>query len=162
MGSDYFCYLKLIEYINANDGTDLIVKATIVHLWFVIIHPFEDGNGRIARALTDMLLARSENSSSRFYSMSNSEELLKGVWKKTAFWNANKNTILNERQLKILNILFENFEGNLTTSKWAKICNCSQDTATRDIYDLVEKNILIKQGAGRGTHYSLTKTYSTI
>ncbi len=188
---------RLIDFINTNDDIDLVIKAGIVHLWFVIIYPFEDGNGRIARALTDMLLARSEKSSNRFYSMSsqikkvrnsyykaleitqksslditmwlklflenmisaidNSEELLQNVWKKTEFWNANKNTILNERQLKILNMLFENFEGNLTTSKWAKICKCSQDTATRDIYDLVKKNILKKQGEGRGTHYLLTK-----
>ncbi len=61
---------KLIDYINNDDKTDLIIKAAITHLWFVIVHPFEDGNGRIARALTDMLLARSENSSNRFYSMS--------------------------------------------------------------------------------------------
>ena len=186
---------KLIEFVNTDDGTDMIIKAGIAHLWFVIIHPFEDGNGRIARALTDMLLAKSEKSSNRFYSMSsqikkvrksyydaleitqkstlditlwlkwflenmlcaidNSEELLQSVWKKTEFWNANKNIVLNERQMKILNMLFDNFEGNLTTSKWAKICSCSQDTATRDIADLVEKGILTKQGEGRSTHYAI-------
>lgn len=59
----------LIEYINASD-VDLIIKAAIVHFWFVILHPFEDGNGRIARALTDYMLAKSENSSLRCYSMS--------------------------------------------------------------------------------------------
>ncbi|HEY0799005.1 MAG TPA: Fic family protein [Candidatus Baltobacteraceae bacterium] len=55
---------------NRADETDLVMKAGIAHLWFVTIHPFEDGNGRIARALTDLLLARSEQSSQRFYSMS--------------------------------------------------------------------------------------------
>jgi Fic family protein len=58
---------------NANTSTgamDLVIKAAIAHLWFVTIHPFEDGNGRIARALTDMLLARSDESNQRFYSMS--------------------------------------------------------------------------------------------
>ena len=58
------------RWFNASDETDLVMKAGIAHLWFVTIHPFEDGNGRIARALTDLLLARSENSSQRFYSMS--------------------------------------------------------------------------------------------
>lgn len=184
---------KLIDYVNCENNTDLVIKAGIVHLWFVIIHPFEDGNGRIARALTDMILAKSENSSSRFYSMSsqikkvrksyysileltqgqslditfwlkwflenmciaidNSEELLKNVLKKSEFWKKNQGIILNERQQKILNKLFDNFEGKLTTSKWAKMCNCSQDTATRDISDLLKKGILLKIGDGRSTNY---------
>ena len=56
-----------------NDGAvscDPIIKAALAHLWFVTIHPFDDGNGRIARAITDMSLARSEQSAQRFYSMS--------------------------------------------------------------------------------------------
>ena len=61
---------------------------------------------------------------------------------KTKFWNKNSLTILNERQVKIINRLFDGFEGKLTTSKWAKMCNCSQDTETRDIMDLISKNIL--------------------
>lgn len=184
---------KLIDYINNENNTDLIIKAGIVHLWFVIIHPFEDGNGRIARALTDMLLARSENSSNRFYSMSsqikkvrksyykaleitqhsslditpwlqwflenlllavdNSEELLKSVLQKAEFWNKHKDIVFNKRQFEILNRFMDDFKGNLTTKKWAKICNCSHDTATRDIADLIEKGILIKQGEARATHY---------
>jgi Fic family protein len=60
---------KLITFMNA-DKSDNLLKAAIIHLWFVALHPFEDGNGRIARALTDLFLARSENSSLRFYSMS--------------------------------------------------------------------------------------------
>jgi len=184
---------KLIDFINNENETDLIIKAGIVHLWFVIIHPFEDGNGRIARALTDMLLARNEKSANRFYSMSSqikkerkayynalkitqsdsiditpwlkwfllnlekaidaSEDLLEGVFKKVDFWKKNQNTILNERQIKILNKLFDGFEGNLTTSKWAKLCKCSQDTATRDIADLVQKGILKRIGSGPATKY---------
>lgn len=186
---------NLLDFINKEGEIDLIIKAAIVHLWFVIIHPFEDGNGRIARALTDMLLAKSENSSNRYYSMSsqikkvrnsyykaleitrkdeiditswliwfmenlisaieNSDELLKNILKKAEFWKKHQATILNPRQIKILNKLFEDFEGKLTTTKWAKICNCSQDTATRDIIDLIEKDILIKQGEARATHYIL-------
>ena len=174
---------------------DLVLKAGIVHLWFVIIHPFEDGNGRIARALTDLILARSENSSERFYSMSSqikkerksyyeilqltqtdnlditlwlkwflenmiaainsSEDLLNDIFKKTEFWNLNKSVTFNERQIKVLKKVLDNFEGNLTTQKWAKICNCSHDTANRDITDLINKNILIKQGEARSTHYIL-------
>lgn len=184
---------KLIDYINNEAQTDNVIKAGIVHLWFVIIHPFEDGNGRIARALTDMLLARSENSKNRYYSMSgqinkvrksyyevlkitqssslditiwlkwflenmilaieNSDTLLKSVLDKTNFWRKNAKTIMNERQTKMINLLFEDFEGKLTTTKWAKICHCSQDTAIRDITDLIEKNILLKQGEARATHY---------
>lgn len=186
---------RLINFINNDTKTDLVIKAGIVHLWFVIIHPFEDGNGRIARALTDLLLARSENSSNRFYSMSSqikkerksyydvlqltqkdsvditlwlnwflrnmitaindSDDLLNDVLKKAEFWSINKSVPFNERQIKILNKMLNDFEGNLTTQKWAKICNCSHDTANRDITDLINKNILIKQGAARATHYIL-------
>lgn len=59
-----------LDWFNKDKEMDLVIKAAIAHLWFVTIHPFDDGNGRIARALTDMLLARSDNSSQRFYSMS--------------------------------------------------------------------------------------------
>lgn len=188
---------KIINYINKSDNTDLVIKAGVVHLWFVILHPFEDGNGRIARALTDMMLARSEKTSSRFYSMSsqiknvrksyyeileltqkeslditlwlkwflenmslsidNSEKLLNDVFFRTNFWNKNKNLEFNNRQLKILQKLLNNFEGNLTTKKWAKICDCSHDTANRDITDLINKNILEKCGEARATHYILNK-----
>ena len=61
---------KFLDWFNNNAGIDLVIKAAIAHLWFVTIHPFEDGNGRIARALTDMLLAKSDKTNQRFYSMS--------------------------------------------------------------------------------------------
>jgi Fic family protein len=60
----------LLNWINNNTKIDLVLKAAIAHFWFIIIHPFDDGNGRIARAISDMLLARSDNSSQRFYSLS--------------------------------------------------------------------------------------------
>lgn len=186
---------QLIYYVNNEIKTDFIIQAGIIHLWFVINHPFEDGNGRIARALTDMLLARSEKSSNRYYSMSsqikknrksyyealkitqkislditewlkwflenileaieNSQELFNDVITKSNFWNKHSLTIMNERQIKIVKKLLEDFEGKLTTSKYAKICSCSQDTATRDITDLIYKDVLEKRGEARATHYIL-------
>lgn len=61
---------KFLNWFNSNDGNDPVLKAAIAHLWFVTIHPFDDGNGRIARAITDLLLARADGTSQRFYSMS--------------------------------------------------------------------------------------------
>ena len=186
----------LLYYIN-NDNTDDIIKAGIVHLWFVIIHPFDDGNGRITRALTDMLLAKSDENKFRFYSMSSqiqknrksyynilektqkgsmditdwlvwflenllqaissSDEILASVIQRAEFWHKHSETIFNERQKKVLNRFMDNFEGNLTSTKWAKMCNCSQDTASNDIKDLINKKILKKVGDGRNTHYVLRK-----
>jgi Fic family protein len=61
---------QFLDWLNKNDNENPLLKAAIAHLWFVIIHPFEDGNGRLTRIITEMLLARAENSSLRFYSMS--------------------------------------------------------------------------------------------
>lgn len=185
----------LIDYINSETEEDCLIKAGIVHLWFVILHPFDDGNGRIARALTDMMLARSDDSKFRFYSMSSqiqknrksyyailektqkgtmditnwlvwflenlliaiqsSGEITNNVLKKAEFWQKNANLVFNERQIKVLNRFMNNFEGNLTTTKWAKMCNCSQDTATIDINELIAKKILKRIGKGRSTHYNI-------
>ncbi|MEP7197197.1 MAG: Fic family protein [Saprospiraceae bacterium] len=185
-----------IEWFNSNDTIEPVIKAAIGHLWFVTIHPFEDGNGRITRALTDMLLARSDSSSQRFYSMSaqirlerksyykilestqkggmditewilwflyclinslhSTDSLLAKVLSKASFWKNNAKTILNYRQQIMINKLLDEFDGKLTTSKWSKITKCSQDTALRDIHDLLSKNILKKQASGgRSTHYEL-------
>ncbi len=61
---------KFLDWFNHDDQLDYVIKAGIAHFWFIIIHPFDDGNGRIGRAITDMLLARAERSGERFYSMS--------------------------------------------------------------------------------------------
>lgn len=185
-----------LHWFNQNDEMDLVLKAAIAHLWFVTIHPFDDGNGRIGRAIADMLLARSEKSSRRFYSLSsqiqkerkqyyaileqtqketleitpwiewffsclsraikNALSTLDMILQKAHFWESLANTDVNERQRKVLNRLLEGFVGNLTTSKWAKIAKCSQDTAYRDILQLVERGILEKNPeGGRSTSYSL-------
>jgi Fic family protein len=189
---------KLFDWINKKSETDLVIKSAISHLWFVSLHPFEDGNGRIARAITDMHLAQTDNQSYRFYSMSSqirnerkkyyeilektqkgnlditewidwflncllhalksSENILEKVIFKHNFWMKNSILIKNERQNKVLNKLLDGFDGKLTTSKWAKINKCSQDTASRDILDLIEKGILFKlPGGGRSTRYDLIK-----
>jgi Fic family protein len=62
--------LRFLDWFNGDATTEPVLKAALAHLWFVTIHPFDDGNGRIARAIADMSLARSEGSSQRFYSMS--------------------------------------------------------------------------------------------
>jgi Fic family protein len=184
------------RWFNSYDSTDLVLKAGVAHLWFVTIHPFDDGNGRIARAITDLMLARSEKSAQRFYSMSaqirqerkdyydfleatqkgdlditpwldwflgclgrafdGAETILSGVLKKARFWEKHIGVSFNERQRTVLNRLLDGFEGNLTSTKWAKLAKCSQDTALRDIDDLLKSGVLMKEAAGgRSTSYSL-------
>jgi len=185
-----------LDWLNADDGTDAVLRAGIAHLWFVTIHPFDDGNGRIARAIADMILARSEESSQRFYSMSAQirserdtyyerlEEAQQGtlditkhlewfleclnhafdsvestvgtILNKARFWDSHAGAAFNDRQRMMLNRLLEDFEGKLTSTKWAKLAKCSQDTALRDILGLVGSGILTKDpGGGRSTSYSL-------
>ena len=188
---------KFLEWFDSPDVHDPLLTAGIAHLWFITIHPFEDGNGRIARAIADMALARSEQTGQRFYSMSAQIRLerddyyavlertqkgaldvtawqnwflnclgraiegadltLGAVMGKARFWRRFATESFNERQIKVLNKLMDGFEGKLTSSKWARIARCSQDTAYRDILDLVERGALRKDpGGGRSTSYSLT------
>lgn len=187
---------SFLNWFNGNNKIDLVIKAAVAHLWFVTIHPFQDGNGRITRALTDMLLAQSDKSNQRFYSMSaqirierkqyyeilektqkgdlditewikwflsclinalkSTDKILTRVLFKANFWNKHSKTIINERQKKVLNKFLDEFEGKLTSMKWAKIAKCSKDTAIRDINDLIEKEVLQKEPAGgRSTKYEL-------
>ncbi|MCC6253224.1 MAG: Fic family protein [Bacteroidia bacterium] len=187
---------QFIDWFNTESNLDPILKASVAHLWFVTIHPFDDGNGRIARAITDMQLSKADGVNQRFYSMSaqlknerksyykilehtqkdnlditqwivwfleclknailSSNTIIDKVVKKHQFWVRNAGLINNIRQQKMLNKLMDNFEGNLTTSKWSKMTKSSQDTALRDITDLVNKGILIKANSGgRSTHYEL-------
>ncbi|MBQ3681539.1 MAG: hypothetical protein II922_00470 [Succinimonas sp.] len=70
-------------------------------------------------------------------------------------WQKYNSVALDDNQKKIVNMLMDGFEGKLTSGKWAKICKCSQDTATRSINYLLENNILVRLGDGRSTHYVL-------
>ena len=185
-----------LGWFEAPAETDPVLKAGVAHLWFVTIHPFEDGNGRVTRAISDMALARSEHSPQRFYSMSSQirseraayyevlERTQRGttdvtewmtwflgclgrsiedagtvlavVLAKARFWERAAGLSLNERQRRVLNRLLDGFEGKLTTSKWAKLAKCSQDTALRDITYLVDRGILARNPAGgRSTSYDV-------
>lgn len=188
----------LLSWFNGEKPVDPVLAAAVAHLWFVTIHPFEDGNGRIARAIADMTLARSEGSPRRFYSMSapiraerkayydilestqrgdlditpwiawflgcldraiaGAGVILASVLQKARFWEAHAGVALNDRQRAVVNRLLGDFEGKLTSSKYATLAKCSQDTATRDIDDLINHGMLMKNpGGGRSTSYSLAE-----
>ena len=191
-------FLDWFNEDHAHTDTDAVLKAGLAHLWFVTVHPFDDGNGRIARAIADLVLARSEQSPRRFYSMSaqirqertayydllaqtqkgtmdvtlwmewflaclgraidGAQTTLAAVLSKARFWQAFRTVPINVRQRLVLNRLLDGFEGKLTTSKWAKIAKCSSDTALRDILELVEHGILVRNPeGGRSTSYALAK-----
>ena len=187
---------QFLEWFGQPGNSDPLLRAGLAHLWFVTIHPFDDGNGRIARAIADMALAQSEETGQRFYSMSaqirqerneyyamleraqkggldvtnwqdwflsclqralgRAEDALGTILEKARFWQRFAAESLNARQVKVLNRLLDGFEGKMTSSKWARIAKCSQDTAYRDILDLVERGVLQKDpGGGRSTSYSM-------
>ena len=188
--------VRFTKWFTEDNSNDPILKAAIAHFWFVTIHPFDDGNGRIARALTEMLLSRADETSKRFYSMSNqiqidknryydvlektqkgegditewllwfldclensiksTSETLSLVLRKARFWESHSEMKFNDRQKKLINMLFDDFFGKLNTSKWAKIAKCSTDTALNDINDLIGKGVLKKnEEGGRSTNYEL-------
>ena len=187
-----------LDWFNARAETDEVLRAALAHLWFVTIHPFDDGNGRIARAIGDMALARSEGSPQRFYSMSSqirrertayyrvlertqrgttdvsdwmdwflaclgraidgAETTLAAVLRKARFWERHAVLAINDRQRLVVNRLLDGLEGKLTTSRWARMTRCSQDTALRDITDLMERGVLARSAeGGRSTRYSLAE-----
>jgi Fic family protein len=187
---------EFLRWFNAPYDDDHVIMAGIAHLWFVTLHPFEDGNGRIARAVGDMALARADHGMQRYYSLSaqlqrerkdyydwlersqkgtldvtdwlewflgcllravqGAEGTLSAVLAKAGFWNRWTGVSMNDRQIKLLNKLLDGFDGKLTSSKWATIAKCSQDTALRDISDLLARGVLVKSSAsGRSTSYEL-------
>jgi Fic family protein len=188
---------QFLDWFNRSSGTDPVLKAGVAHLWFVTIHPFDDGNGRIARAIADMALSRADGSKDRFYSMSSgieaerqeyylqlesaqrgsldvtswlawflgcldraidaSDSLLGSVLRKARLWQRINARPVSERQRTIINRMLEHdWKGHLNTSKYARLAKCSQDTALRDIQELLELGVLVKnEGGGRSTSYRL-------
>ncbi|WP_208458428.1 Fic family protein [Burkholderia stabilis] len=187
---------RFLAWFNVAPVEPLLIRAGLAHLWFVTLHPFDDGNGRIARALGDLVLARADQSPQRFYSLSaqiqrernayydvlertqrgsldvtewlawflntlgraidHAHTTLDAVLVKARFWQRCAGFAMNERQVKVMNRLLDGFEGKLTTTKWAALAKCSQDTALRDIMELVEHGVLRRSSSGgRSTSYEL-------
>ena len=187
---------RFLDWCNTESDLDSVLRAAIAHFWFVTIHPFEDGNGRIARAIAELWLARADGTKRRFYSMSSAIEekraeyyavlesaqkgslditrwllwflecldhtieiadrLLGSVLRKSRLWDRLRSHPVNERQRRVLTRLLDDFEGPLSTSKYAKLAKCSTDTALRDIRELLEWGVLVKnEGGGRSTSYRL-------
>lgn len=173
-----------------------MLKAGIAHLWFVTIHPFDDGNGRIARTIAEMALSQADGTRERFYSMSSgiegrrmecyhqleaaqrgtlditawpswflsyldrtieaAEASLGSVLHKARPWQRISPQPVNERQRKVVNRMLDDFPGHLTTSKYARLAGCSNGTALRDIRELLERGVIVKNpGGGRSTSYRL-------
>ncbi len=187
-----------LQWFNMRMALDPVLKAGIAHFWFVTVHPFEDGNGRVARAIAEMALSQADGTKERFYSMSSGIEaerreyyfqlesvqrgslditawlawflvcldrtiegadtVLSSVLYKARLWQMINRTPVNERQRKVINRMLDNFKGNLTTSKYAKLTKCSNDTALRDIRALLERGIIVKNpGGGRSASYRLAE-----
>jgi Fic family protein len=191
---------SFIQWFNAPSEIDPIIKAAVAHFWFTTIHPFEDGNGRIARAIAELVLSQADNTQDRFYSMSSgieaerkdyylelesaqrgdlditawlawflgcldrtlegASEKLSSVLHKARLWQQINLNPVNPRQRKVINRMLEDFKGHLTTSKYAKLAKCSNDTALRDIRQLLERGIVVKnEGGGRSTSYRLAEPW---
>ena len=192
---------KFIEWYNdfevkPTDIKNILIKTSISHLYFESIHPFEDGNGRIGRAIAEKSLSESLNrpvlmsisstidqNKKRYYeslkqaqktleitdwifyfsslvleSQKNAKQIVLFTLNKTKFMDKFK-SMMNERQSKAVLKMFENgvsgFEGGMTAIKYVSITKTSRATATRDLQDLTEKNILIPKGGGRSRSYDL-------
>lgn len=179
---------RFLEWMNGPTTLDPLVKVAFAHFWFVTIHPFEDGNGRTARAIAEMCLARADGRRERFYSMSaqilaeradyyarlersqhadlditgwvewflgcldrsfdRAERTLEQVFRDAWIWERANAFTMNERQRTMLVRLLGDWEGNLTTVKYAQITKTSHDTALRDIKQLIEHGVLKRNPAG--------------
>lgn len=187
---------RFLVWFNTLSNTDPVIKAGLAHFWFVTLHPFEDGNGRIGRAVCDMALAKADGTPQRFYSLSaqilrerndyydyleraqkstldinewlawflgcllraikGSGEVLENTVSRANMWKKWEGIPMNERQTLMLKKLLDQFEGKLTSSKWASMTKTSPDSALRDIKDLMSKGVLKEaDSGGRSTHYLL-------
>ena len=185
---------RFLAWFNGAAGMDPLLRAGLAHLWFVTIHPLDDDNGRIARAIADLAVAQMERTGQRFYSLSSQIErekrgyyqILEATQKrdldvtpwltwfvdcyaraidaavatatkvttKASFWSVHAGRTFSDRQRKVLGRLLDDFEGAITARKWASLCSCSPDTAQRDIGELVEQGLLVKNpGGSKKTSY---------
>ncbi|MDO8250840.1 MAG: Fic family protein [Rhodoferax sp.] len=160
----------LLQWFNQSLGTmDGLVRAAIAHLWFEAVHPFEDGNGRIGRALVELALAQDMQSSQRLFSLSAQ------LWQDRAGYYAHLQTALaknrywaqinvahpglTQAQRKALARLFDaqpdGFTGGMSTEKYVNLTGTSRATAYRELTELSELGLVLRTGQGRGTRYQL-------
>jgi Fic family protein len=186
----------LAWFARPDEQVDGLIRAALAHLWFVTIHPYDDGNGRLARAITELVVAQDEAGSPRFYSISarirheraryydaleqaqkgdldvtewiawfigcyeraiqDSEKKHADALARTRFWATHEASSFNERQRKVLNRLLVGWEGKLTAKKYGAAAHTSPATAQRDINDLLERGVLVRNpGSGKLTSYTL-------
>ena len=177
---------EFLQWFNNPPHIDGLVRAGVAHLWFELIHPFDDGNGRVGRAIIDLALAQDENLATRYYSLSsaimqdrktyykqleacctgnlnitewliwfisslkaallNAIKIIEDITLKSRFWQKHTTTVLNDRQIKVLNRLLDagkkGFTGSMTTRKYVALTKASRATAYRELNDLVQKGCL--------------------
>ena len=188
---------RFLKWLNTVHPIDPVLKAGIAHIRFLLIRPFDEDNGLIARSLMDIFLTRADDQPKRLYSLSaqmwkqkdtynqiieqthihnnldvtewliwyiycletaliEAEKSLTRILEKSKFWEKFRLMRLNDRQVKMINLLWDGLDNNLTSSYWANMNLCSPDTALRDIQDLIDKKILFKKDrGGRSTSYEL-------
>ena len=188
---------QFLDWFNADSTPKDYVKSAVAHFWFVSIHPFDDGNGRISRAIADMALSQADDSTLRFFSISrqinkdkrkynailercqkggcditlwidwyldcmsraidSAGEMLSSILDKSVFWQTHSQVVVSDRQKSALNIYLDGYSGKLTVKNWAKLVKVSDDTAARDVKDLVGKGILVPQpGRVRDVSYGIS------
>ena len=188
---------QFLDWFNADSTPKDYVKSAVAHFWFVSIHPFDDGNGRISRAIADMALSQADDSTLRFFSISrqinkdkrkyndilercqkggcditlwidwyldcmsraidSAGEMLSSILDKSIFWQTHSQVVVSDRQKSALNIYLDGYSGKLTVKNWAKLVKVSDDTAARDVKDLVGKGILVPQpGRVRDVSYGIS------
>ena len=186
---------RFLAWFEKGEG-DGLVHAALAHLWLVTVHPFDDGNGRVARAVTEMALARLEGRPERFYSLSSqvrrerkayydtlektqrgtldvtgwldwfvgcfaraldsAEEVLGDVLARAELAGRLSQAPVNGRQRTLLTRLLGGLDGKLTAKRWAAMGKCSADTAQRDLKELVELRLLVRNpGGSKNTSYGL-------